>query len=112
MTTLSKLTGPNPHLVIQESLPQSHELDELDHEESTEQSMEMSAESCTLKHQSHEKCKQVQKAEKQARIQQLQSQLAETDHQLDILCQKASSQASSDKGSNQPVATSTPQATD
>ena len=64
-----------------------------------------------LKHQLQEKCKQVKKAEKQARIQHLHSQLAETDHQLDLLRQKSSVQPPSSKSSNQPVAPSTPQAT-
>ena len=64
-----------------------------------------------LKRQLHEKHKQVKRAEKQARIQHLHSQLAETDHQLDLLRQKSSVQPTSGKSSNQPVATSMPQAT-
>ena len=64
------------------------ELDELNRDESTDFSMETSQDSQVLKHQLHEKWKQVKKAEKQARIQQLCSQLAETDHQLDMLKQK------------------------
>ena len=64
--------------------------DELDWDESMELPMEASHESHTLHHQLHEKCKQVKKAEKQARIQELHSQLAETNHQLDVLRQKAS----------------------
>ena len=56
------------------------------------------------------KCKQVKKAEKQASIQHLHSQLAETDHQLDLLRQKSSVHPPSSKRSNQPVAASTPQA--
>ena len=83
--------------------------DELDRDESTEFSMEMSQDSQVLKHQLHEKCKQVKKAEKQARIQHLCSQLAETDHQLDMLRQKTLAQSTSDKSSSQPAATSTPQ---
>ena len=64
------------------------ELDELNRDESTDFSMETSQDSQVLKHQLHEKWKQVKKAEKQARIQQLCSQLAETDHQLVMLKQK------------------------
>ena len=63
-----------------------------------------------LKCQLHEKCKQVKKAEKQVRIQHLHSQLAKTDHQLDLLCQKSSAQSTLSKGPNQPAATRTPQA--
>ena len=71
--------------------------------------METSQDSQMLKCQLHEKCKQVKKAEKQARIQQLQSQLVETDHQLDILRQKASVKPTLGTGINQLAATSTPQ---
>ena len=49
------------------------ELDELDRDESNDFSMEMSQDSQVLKCQLHEKWKQVKKAEKQARIQQLHS---------------------------------------
>ena len=45
------------------------ELDELDRDESTDFSMEMSQDSQVLRHQLHEKWKQVKKAKKQARIQ-------------------------------------------
>ena len=86
-------------------------LDELDRDEFTDFSMEMLQDSQILKHQLHEKCKQVKKAETQARIQQLQSQLAETDHQLDMLKQKTLAQSTSDKSSSKPAATSTPQTT-
>ena len=85
------------------------ELDELDCDESTEQSMETSQESHNLKRQLHEKQKQVKKAEKQARIQHLCSQLAETDHKLDLLLQKTLAQPASGRSSSQPMATSTPQ---
>ena len=51
---------------------------------------------------------QVKKAKKQARIQQLQSQLAEMDLQLDMLKQKSLAQSTSGKSSSQPAATSTP----
>ena len=61
----------------------------------------------TLKRQLYEKHKQVKKAEKQARIQHLHSQLTEMDHQLDMLRQKASAQPTLGKSSSQPVATST-----
>ena len=84
------------------------ELDELDQDESTEVSMETSQDSQILKCQLHEKCKQVKKAEKQARIQQLWSQLVQTDHQLDVLPQKASVKPTLGTGTNQPAATSTP----
>ena len=57
----------------------------------------------------HDKRKQVKKAEKQARIQQLHSQLAETDHQLDVLKQKSLAQSTTNKSSGQPAATSIPQ---
>ena len=87
------------------------ELDEHDWDESTELSMETLQEPHVLKRQLHEKHKQVKKAEKQARIQYLHSQLAETDHQLDMLTQKTLAQSTSDKSSSQPVATSTPQTT-
>ena len=83
------------------------ELDELDQDEFTEPSMETLQESHMLKCQLHEKCKQVKKAEKQAGIQHLHSQLAETDHQLDMLTQKTSAQPTSGKSLSQPVATST-----
>ena len=49
--------------------------------------METSQEFHVLKCQLHEKWKQVKKAEKQARIKHLYSQLAETDHKLDMLRQ-------------------------
>ena len=84
--------------------------DELDRDELTEFSLESSQDSRVLKCQLHEKCKQVKKAEKQARIQHHHSQLAETDHQLDLLRQKSSVHPPSGKSSNQPVAASTPQA--
>ena len=45
------------------------------------------------------------------RIQQLHSQLAETDHQLDMLKQKSLTQSTIGKGSSQPAATSTSQNT-
>ena len=86
-------------------------LDELNRDESTDFSMEMSQDSQVLKHQLYEKHKQVKKAEKQARIQHLQSQLAETDQQLDMLKQKSLAQSTSGKSSSQPAATSTPQTT-
>ena len=73
--------------------------------------METSQDSQVLKCQLHEKWKQVKKAKKQARIQQLWSQLAETDHQLDMLKQKSLAQSTSEKSSSQPAATSTPQNT-
>ena len=83
------------------------ELDDLDKDESTDFSLETSQDSQILKHQLHDKCKQVKKAEKQARIQQLCSQLAETDHQLDLLKQKSQAQSTTNKSSRQPAATST-----
>ena len=73
--------------------------------------METLQDSQVLKHQLHEKQKQVKKAEKQARIQQFHSQLAETDHKLDMLKQKTLAQSASGKSSSQPAATSTPQNT-
>ena len=73
------------------------ELDELDWDESTELSTETSQESHTLKHQLHEKHKQVKKAEKHARIQHFCSQLAGMDHQLEMLRWKASTQPTSGK---------------
>ena len=85
------------------------ELDELDKDESTDFSLEISQDSQILKRQLHDKCKQVKKAEKQARIQQLHSQLAETDHQLDLLKQKSLAQSTTNKSSRQPAATNTPQ---
>ena len=84
------------------------ELDELDKDESTDFSMETSQDSQILKHHLHDKCKQVRKAEKQARIQQLHSQLAETDHQLDLLKQKNVAQSTTTKAPRQPAATSIP----
>ena len=86
-------------------------LDELDRDESIDFSMETSQDSLVLKHQLHEKHKQVKKAEKQARIQQLWSHLAEIDHQLYMLKQNSLAQSTSGKSSSQPAATSTPQAT-
>ena len=86
-------------------------LDKLNRDESTDFSMETSQDSQLLKHQLHEKWKQVKKAEKQARIQQLHSELAETDHQLDMLKQKTLAQSTLGKSSGQPTATSTPQNT-
>ena len=83
------------------------ELDELDRNESTELSMETLQDSQVLKCQLHKKWKQVKQAEKQASIQHLYSQLAETDHQLDMLRQKTLTQSTSGKSSSQPVATST-----
>ena len=87
------------------------ELDELDRDESMELSVETSQESHVLKHQLHEKLKQVKKVEKQTRIQHLHSQLTETDHQLDMLRQKTLAQSTLGKSSSQSVATSTPQTT-
>ena len=84
-------------------------LDELDKDESSDFSMETSQDSQILKCPLHDKCKQVKKAEKQARIQQLYSQLAETDHQLDLLKQKTIAQSTTIKAPRQPAATSTPQ---
>ena len=60
-----------------------------------------------LKHQLHEKWKQVKEAKKQARIQQLHSHLAEMDHLLHMLKQKTLAQSASGKNSSQPAATST-----
>ena len=71
-----RLTDPSPHLddsVVKLEASQD-ELDELDKDESTEVSMEMSQDFQIFKCQLHEKHKQVKKAEKQARIQQLWSQ--------------------------------------
>ena len=85
------------------------ELDELDKDESTEPSMDTLPESHLSKHQLHEKHKQVKKVEKQAKIQELQFQLAETDQQFDLLIWKTSAQPTSGKGACQPAATSTPQ---
>ena len=85
------------------------ELDELDKDESTDFLLETLQDSQILKHQLHDKCKQVKKAEKQARIQQLHSMLAETDHQLDLLKQKSLAQSTTNKSSRQPAVTSTPQ---
>ena len=48
--------------------------------------METLQETNNLKHQLHAKCKQIKKAEKQAKIQHLRLEIAETDHQLDLLC--------------------------
>ena len=87
------------------------ELDELNKDESTDFLLETSQDSQILKCQLHDKCKQVKKAEKQARIQQLHSQLAETDHQLDLLKQKSLAQFTANKSSRQPAATSTSQNT-
>ena len=64
------------------------ELDERNMDESTDFSIETLQDSQVLKCQLHERHKQVKKAKKQARIQQLHSQFAETDHQLDMLKQK------------------------
>ena len=87
------------------------ELGELDRDESTDFSMETSQDSQVLKCQLHEKWKHVKKAEKQARIQHLCSQLAKMDHQLDMLKQKTLAQTALGKSSSQQVATSTPQNT-
>ena len=86
-------------------------LDELDNDESTDFSMETSQDSQILKHQLHDndKCKKVRKTKKQARIQQLHSQLAETDHQLDLLKEKTIAQSTTTKAPRQPAAISTPQ---
>ena len=70
--------------------------------------LETSQDSQILKRQLHDKHKQVKKAEKQARIQQLHSKLAETDHQLDLLKQQSLAQSTANKSSRQPAATSTP----
>ena len=86
-----------------------NELDELDKDESTDFLLETSQDSQILKHQLHDKCKQVKKVKKQARILQLCSQLAETDHQLDLLKQKSLAQSTTNKSSRQPAATSIPQ---
>ena len=83
------------------------ELDALDCDESTEQSMETSQETNSVKHQLHVKCKQIKK--KQAKKQHLRLQLAETDHQLDLLHKKTAKQPTVAQSSDQPVATSTPQ---
>ena len=85
-------------------------LDELDRDESTEFSMETSQDP-DFKMSMHDRQKQVKKAKKQARIQQLHSQLAETDHQLDMLKQKTLAKSTTGKGSSQPAATSMPQNT-
>ena len=85
------------------------ELDELDKDESTDFLLETSQVSQILKHQLHDKHKQVKKAEKQGRIQQLHSQLAETDHQLNLFKQKSLAQSTTNKGSRQPATTSMPQ---
>ena len=98
---------PDDNLVELEA--SQDELDELDKDESTDFLLETSQDSQILKHQLHDKCKQVKKAEKQARIQQLHSQLSETDHQLDLLKQKSLAQSTTNKSSRQPAATSTPQ---
>ena len=71
--------------------------------------METSQDSQILKCQLQDRRKQVKKADKQARIQQLCSQLAEMDHQLDMLKPKTLVQSAPGKGSSQPAATSTPQ---
>ena len=86
-------------------------LDELNRDVSTDFSMETSQDSQVLKCQLHEKHEQVKKAEKQTRIQQFQSQLAEMNHQLDMLKQKLLAQSTTGKSSSQPAATSTPQTT-
>ena len=85
------------------------ELDKLNRDESTELSMERSQDSHVLKHQLHEKQKQVKKAKKQANIQHLCSQLAKTNHKLNMLRQKTLAQSTSGKSSSQPAAISTPQ---
>ena len=85
------------------------DLDELDEDESTDFLLETSQDSQILKCQLHDKGKQVKKAEKQARIQQQCSQLAETDHQLDLLKQNSLAQSTANKSSRQPAATSAPQ---
>ena len=103
------LTGhgtPDDNLVELEA--SQDELDELDKDESTDFLLETSQDSQILKHQLHDKRKQVKKAEKQARIQQLHSQLFETDHQLDLFKQKSLTQPTANKSSRQPAATSTP----
>ena len=87
------------------------ELGELNRVESTDFPMETSQDSQVLKCQLHEKWKQVKKAKKQARIQQPWSQLAEMDHQLDMLKQKTLAQSTSGKSCSQSAATSTPQNT-
>ena len=122
-----RLTSSSTHLVTHVSLHQCHrhlthndcvvkletsqdELYELDRDESTELSLESMQDSHVLKCQLHVKCKQVKSTEKQARMQHLHSQLAETYHQLDLLRQKSSVNPTSGKSSNQLVAVSTPQA--
>ena len=94
--------------VVELDAPQD-ELDELDKNKSTHFLMETSQDSQILKCQLHDKCKQMKKAKKQAKIQQLHSQLAETDHQLDLLKQKTIAQSTTTKATRQPAATSTPQ---
>ena len=87
------------------------ELHKLDKDESTDFSMETLQDSQILKRHLHDRQKQVKKAEKQARLQQLHSQLVEMDHQLDMLKQKTLVQFTTAKGSSQPTAASTPHST-
>ena len=107
--------GPAPVTLQDDSVMEpeaSHdELDELDCDESTKQSMETSQESHTLHCQLQAKQRQVKKAEKQARIQHLCSQLAETDHQLEVLHKRSAAQPGSSQGSSVPIAPSTPKST-
>ena len=87
------------------------DLDELDKDESTDVLMKTLQDPQILKCQLHDKCKQVKRVKKQARIQQLHSQLAETDNQLDLLKQKTIAQSTTTKAPRQPEAASTPQNT-
>ena len=59
------------------------ELDALGCDASTEELLEMSHETNDLRHQLQSKYRPVKKVAKQTKIQELRSQIAETDHQLD-----------------------------
>ena len=84
------------------------EMDTLNYDATSELSLETSQETQDLKKQLHSKNKQYKKAAKQVKIQDLQSQIAATDEQLEKLQQKKASQCN-DTRVSRPVISSTSQ---
>ena len=82
-------------------------LEALDNDAMSDRLLETSHETSQLKQQLQSKKNQVQKAQKNAKIQELHSQITETDQQLECLWQQSKTSKSSDNEGSQPMAAST-----
>ena len=110
--SLETSSVPAKNMLMDDSLVElkvsQDDLEALDNDTVSDKFLETSHEMSQLKKKLQSKKKQVQKAQKTTKVEQLHSQIVATDEQLAHLWQQTKSMKSSDKEGSQPTASSTP----